>query len=476
MEARADYRDFKHVGIIQQFSASFIRLGRVTDAIIIFASLYLTTRAFGENWNTSYAAVALIYILVFEVITSVSQMYRSWRMVRLRHELVKVSFFWLVSSALVALGIYVFFQNSGLNNRVIVAWFGSLLALIATVRVATRLLLRYVRSFGYDSRSVAFVGANDIAVRLRNTFRAHPWMGMKVVGMFDDREARADRGVAVTEQDVAGSAADLVQLARNGAVDIVYVCLPMAAELRIRTLVDTFSDTTASIYYCPSFFNFDLMNARWDDVFGQPVVSIIDSPFTGHNAIVKRTEDLALLLLLSPIVLVLLLAIAIGVASTSAGPVFFKQSRYGLDGRRFTMWKFRTMYVDHCNAAFNQATRNDPRVTVFGRFLRASSLDEVPQLYNVLKGDMSIVGPRPHPDVVNEDQRTQIHRYMMRHKVRPGITGLAQVSGFRGETETKEKMEQRIACDLEYMRSWSILLDIKILYRTLFSFRGRHVY
>ena len=140
------------------------------------------------------------------------------------------------------------------------------------------------------------------------------------------------------------------------------------------------------------------------------------------------------------------------------------------------MWKFRTMYVDHCNSAFNQATRNDPRVTVFGRFLRASSLDELPQLYNVLKGDMSIVGPRPHPDVVNEDQRTQIHRYMMRHKVRPGITGLAQVSGFRGETETKEKMEQRIACDLEYMRSWSILLDIKILYRTLFAFRGRHVY
>jgi len=276
--------------------------------------------------------------------------------------------------------------------------------------------------------------------------------------------------------EISGTVNDLIELAQCGAVDIVYITLPMAAEKRIKSLIDALADTTVSINYCPSFFSFDLMNARSDDVFGQPVISVVDSPFTGHSALIKRLEDYVLLVLLLPLVTVLMLLISVLIAMTSPGPVIFRQSRYGLDGKRFEMWKFRTMYVSRCDETFAQARRDDPRVTPLGRVLRATSLDELPQFFNVLRGEMSIVGPRPHPDVVNEENRKHIYRYMMRHKVRPGITGLAQVNGFRGETETKEKMERRIACDLEYIKRWSIWLDLKILYKTLFAFRGKHVY
>ena len=209
------------------------------------------------------------------------------------------------------------------------------------------------------------------------------------------------------------------------------------------------------------------MNARWDDIFGQPVISVIESPFTGHSGMVKRLEDWVLLLVLLPVVSILAILISVLVAITSRGPILFRQSRYGLDGKTFVMWKFRTMYVDNCNEAFSQVRQNDPRITPFGRFLRATSLDELPQFFNVLKGDMSIVGPRPHPDVVNEDLRKRIHRYMIRHKVAPGITGLAQVNGCRGETSALEDMEKRVYYDLEYLRYWSLGLDFKILFRTL---------
>ena len=218
------------------------------------------------------------------------------------------------------------------------------------------------------------------------------------------------------------------------------------------------------------------MNARWDDVFGQPVITVLESPFVGHTGFLKRLEDLFLVAILAPVLFLPMLITAALVKLSSSGPVFFKQSRYGLDGKTFMMWKFRTMYAEDCEDQYSQVKENDPRITPLGSILRKMSLDELPQIFNVLLGSMSIVGPRPHPDVVNEELRNRIHRYMTRHKIKPGITGWAQVNGFRGETETLEKMEKRIGYDLEYIRNWSVWLDMLILFKTVFNLTGDKVY
>lgn len=476
MAARVELELPQSHGLLRRYSGSLIRLGRLANALIIFAVLYMTLAGFGEAWHLEHAGIALLFVLIFELTTSASSMYRSRRVVRLRYELFGLLYCWVISSALVVLATAALLGADEVMMRIVLVWLGLSLAVIVPLQVGVRLFLRYARYFGYDARKVGFIGANQIARNLQGIFEAHPWVGMEVLGVFDDRYSSSDRLPDYPASQIVGGSADLIELARRGDVDLVYITLPMAAEERTKRLIDDFSDTTASIYYCPSMSTFDLMNARADDVFGQPVISVVESPFTGYSGALKRIEDWVLLALVLPFALSLGLLIAVAIALTSPGPVIYRQSRYGLDGKRFMMWKFRTMYVENCREQFSQARKNDSRVTPVGKLLRSTSLDELPQLFNVLTGDMSIVGPRPHPDVVNEDHRKRIHRYMVRHKVRPGITGLAQVSGHRGETETDEKMEQRVACDLEYIRSWSIWLDLKILYRTLFAWRGKHVY
>jgi putative colanic acid biosynthesis UDP-glucose lipid carrier transferase len=228
------------------------------------------------------------------------------------------------------------------------------------------------------------------------------------------------------------------------------------------------SDTTASVYIVPDFFVFQLLYSRWTDVLGLPVVSVFESPIYGIDGLAKQVSDLVLgslflLLAAAPMAL-----IALGIKLTSPGPAFFRQKRYGLDGREIRIWKFRSMDVCEDGPALVQAKPSDPRVTWLGAILRRTSLDELPQLFNVLAGDMSLVGPRPHASAQNEEYRSQIQGYMLRHKVKPGITGLAQVNGWRGGTDSPEKMRKRIECDLHYIHEWSLWLDVTILFRTVF--------
>jgi putative colanic acid biosynthesis UDP-glucose lipid carrier transferase len=247
----------------------------------------------------------------------------------------------------------------------------------------------------------------------------------------------------------------------------------MASQPRILRLLEELRDTTASIYFVPDIFVADLIQARVDSIDGLPVVAVCETPFTGMNGLVKRAADLVLAFLILVLISPLLAAIAIGVKLSSRGPVLFRQRRYGLDGRRIVVYKFRTMTVAEDGDVVRQATRDDARVTPFGAFLRRTSLDELPQFVNVLQGRMSVVGPRPHAVAHNELYRKLIPGYMIRHKVRPGITGLAQVNGWRGETDTVEKMKARIDCDLRYLRSWSLLLDLQIILKTVAVVLGR---
>jgi len=349
--------------------------------------------------------------------------------------------------------------------RLLVAWaLATPLALFAAHRALPVLLPRILAAEGL--RKVAVIaGANQLGRRLAARLREDPMLGVGVAGYFDDRAAGRLSNIPAEEN--LGSLEDLADYARTHRVDVIYVALPMASQPRILKLLESLRDTTASIYFVPDIFVFDLIQARLDSIGGLPVVAVCETPFTGLDGILKTASDYLLsaciLVLISP----LLLAIAVGVKLSSRGPVLFKQRRYGLDGRKIVVYKFRSMTVAEDGDVVRQATRNDSRVTRFGAFLRRSSLDELPQFINVLQGRMSIVGPRPHAVAHNELYRKLIPGYMIRHKVKPGITGLAQVNGFRGETETVEKMKARVEYDLEYLRHWSLLLDLQIVLKTV---------
>jgi putative colanic acid biosynthesis UDP-glucose lipid carrier transferase len=259
---------------------------------------------------------------------------------------------------------------------------------------------------------------------------------------------------------------DLAEFIRTHKIDVIFIALPVRHIQRVKDLLDELHDSTASIYYVPDLFVFDLIQSRTMSIIGIPVVAMCETPFYGYRGIVKRLTDLALTIPILIVALPLMLVIMVLVKLSSPGPAIFKQARYGLDGKRITVYKFRTMYVTENGDEVTQARKNDPRVTPIGAILRKYSLDELPQLINVLQGRMSLVGPRPHAVAHNEQYRRLIKGYMIRHKVRPGITGLAQVNGYRGETAELSQMEARVKYDLDYLRHWSPALDLKILVLT----------
>ncbi len=313
------------------------------------------------------------------------------------------------------------------------------------------------------------IGATQSGRALAAAMRQQPLLRLKFLGFFDDRPAQRT-GVAETE--ILGRLKDVAAYVSEHGVRSIYITLPMTSQPRILALLDALRDTTASIYFVPDMFVFDLIQARFDHVGGIPVMSVCDSPFEGFNGLVKRASDIVLATVILAMIWPVLLAIAIAVKVTSPGPVIFKQRRYGLDGKEILVYKFRSMTVMEDGENVRQAVRGDQRLTPIGGFLRRTSLDELPQFINVLQGRMSVVGPRPHASAHNEQYRKLIKGYMVRHKVRPGITGWAQVNGFRGETDTLDKMVRRVEYDLDYLRNWSLWLDLKIVLRTVTTILG----
>jgi putative colanic acid biosynthesis UDP-glucose lipid carrier transferase len=289
--------------------------------------------------------------------------------------------------------------------------------------------------------------------------------GITLLGCFDDRSP--ERTPAARVHPRLGALADVAAYAKRQRVHLVYLSLPMASQPRIRALLETLQDTTASVYFVPDLFVTDLIQGRADTVCGLPVIGVCETPFRGPAGLLKRASDLAIagmaLVVLAPLMAVL----AVAVKLSSPGPVIFRQRRYGLDGQEIIVYKFRSMTVVEDGPTIVQAQRGDARITRLGAFMRRTSLDELPQFINVLQGRMSVVGPRPHAVAHNELYRTQIRSYMVRHKVRPGITGWAQVNGLRGETQSLERMQARVRLDLEYLRRWSLGLDLVIIARTV---------
>jgi putative colanic acid biosysnthesis UDP-glucose lipid carrier transferase len=321
-----------------------------------------------------------------------------------------------------------------------------------------------VRLQGPPLRAVV-VGMNAQGCSLADRLSGALDAGIEMVGFFDDRtpDRRHDHG----RHRRLGRLADIAAYVKANRIHLIYLSLPMASQPRIKELLDELKDTTASVYFVPDMFVTDLIQGRSDSVCGLPVISVCETPFRGSAGVLKRASDLVLasviLVLISPIMLL----IAAAVRWESPGPVIFRQRRYGLDGQEIVVYKFRSMRVVEDGSNVQQARRNDSRITRLGALLRRTSLDELPQFINVLQGRMSVVGPRPHAVAHNEQYRRLIKSYMVRHKVKPGITGWAQVNGFRGETESLEKMEGRIRCDLDYLRNWSLRLDLYIILKTI---------
>ncbi|HET6892496.1 MAG TPA: undecaprenyl-phosphate glucose phosphotransferase [Pyrinomonadaceae bacterium] len=329
-------------------------------------------------------------------------------------------------------------------------------------RVLSSLAERSMRS-----KTAVIAGANPLGVEFARRVGQDPY-SVKVMGFFDDRALeRLPSGVP---KQLLGRLQDLPDYVRRNLLNRIYISLPIVAKPRILKLLDDLRDSTASIYFVPDMFAFDLIQARLDQVTGIPVLVVRESPLYGFNGVVKRASDIVLASVILLFIWPVLLALAIGVKLTSRGPVFFKQRCYGLDGEEIVVYQFRSMRVCEDGSEIRQATPNDSRATPLGRFMRRASLDELPQFINVLQGRMSVVGPEPHAVARNELYRKLIDGYMLRHKVRPGIMGWAQVNGFRGETENIEKMEKRVEYDLDYLRHWSLALDLEIMWRTALTF------
>ena len=356
------------------------------------------------------------------------------------------------------------------DPHVLLAWaLATPAALFAAHRLLPGVLLRLLAAEGLRKTAVV-AGANDLGRRLAERIRGTPLLGQRFVGYFDDRSAGR------IGETVLGPIASLADFVRANSIDVLYIALPMASQPRILRLLEELRDTTTSIYFVPDIFVFDLIQARVDSIGDLPVVAVCETPFFGFNGLVKRASDYVLAALILVLISPLLLAIAIGVKLSSPGPVLFRQHRYGVDGRKILVYKFRSMSVAEDGDVVTQAKRNDSRVTRFGAFLRRTSLDELPQFINVLQGRMSVVGPRPHAVAHNELYRKLIRGYMIRHKVRPGITGLAQVNGYRGETDTVDKMKARIDYDLAYLRNWSLALDVRIILKTAVVLLHKNAY
>ena len=352
------------------------------------------------------------------------------------------------------------------DERVLVAWVAFTPVALFAAHLTLPIVLPRVMAAEGIQRVAVVAGAGPLGRRLAERIAATPFLGIRVAGFFDDRSTA--RLPDLEPQRLLGNVEQLAEYAKKQRVDLIYVTLPVASQPRIMKLLDELHDTTASVYFAPDIFMFDLIQGRMDSIGGIPVLAVCETPFCGMNGVVKRVSDIVLATLILILISPILAAIAIGVKLTSPGPAIFRQRRYGLDGREIVVYKFRSMTVSEDGPVVKQATKNDSRVTRLGAFLRRTSLDELPQFVNVLQGRMSIVGPRPHAVAHNEMYRKLIKSYMIRHKVRPGITGWAQVNGLRGETETVDKMQARIEYDLDYLRNWSLALDLRIIWKTIF--------
>ena len=421
-------------------------------------------------YQSTVARGVIFTLLVF----GASSIYRSWRGMSLSLEVMRTAFLWLGVFAF-GIGYIVLFKLEGATSRLWWGvWFAGTLAGSVFIRLMLRGAAAWIRVRGWDLRTAVVVGGGADATRIVHTFERNRWAGIDVQGWFDTPIDQTQLKGVPHLGDV-GALADYVE--RNG-INQVWVALPMSAQGQINAILKALDHSTADIKFVPDLFGLQLLNHSVDQVAGLPVINLRASPLDGNARLIKAIEDRVLAALILILIAPLLGMIAAAVKLSSPGPVLFRQKRHGLDGKVIEVWKFRSMRV-HAEEGdkITQATRQDPRITKLGRILRRTSADELPQFFNVLQGTMSIVGPRPHALAHNHQYKDEVENYMQRHRVKPGITGWAQVNGLRGETDTLAKMAARVEYDLFYMQNWSLMFDLRIVALTVIKgLAGRNAY
>ncbi|MDM7950750.1 undecaprenyl-phosphate glucose phosphotransferase [Hydrogenophaga sp.] len=351
--------------------------------------------------------------------------------------------------------------------------------------VQTRVMLHAV-----PAENVLIVGTGKLARYLQHKISGNPWLNQKVVGCLELPSAAQSRVEklggslyetsdfgTLKEPNIIGPLDEMLAIIDRQEVRTIYFAIPLGESDLIEDMYFQLLDRHVAVHWVPDIFSLLLVNHSVREMAGLPLLTLSETPLTGTRLLLKAIEDVVLASLIMLLISPLLLVIAAAIKLDSSGPVFFRQARKGWSGKIFHIWKFRSMFVHQPEAGIvQQATRNDPRITRVGAFLRKTSLDELPQIFNVLKGEMSLVGPRPHAVQHDEEYSQRIDSYFARHNIKPGITGLAQVRGLRGETSEIGSMQQRIEADIEYINNWSLWMDLTILIRTLGALTGKNAY
>lgn len=458
----------------KSYSVKGTFFARITDSVSVFLSgIVAYFVRFEQSVDLSvipqnYYSFLIVCTILSLIIFPLFGLYHSWRGQSLFHQIRIVFLAW---GAVIVSGILLLFLlkfSEAFSRAWLAYWFVLGVVLILLIRLLAYWSLRVMRSKGYNYRSVVIIGAGDLGKEVLQRVSRSAWTGFKVVAIFDDNKDL--QGGNIFGVSVKTEVENIRGYVSDNNIDEVWLALPLNAEERMKSLVDQLSSTSVNVRLIPDIFGLSILNHGFTEIAGMPVVDLCTSPMVGFNRVVKSIEDkvLAFIILLS--ITPLLLGIAIAIKLTSKGPVFFKQKRHGWDGKIITVYKFRSMKENRgFNGSVTQAIKKDPRITKLGAFLRRTSLDELPQFYNVLQGRMSIVGPRPHAVAHNEHYKEVVDQYMLRHKVKPGITGWAQINGWRGETDTLDKMQKRVEFDLFYIENWSLWFDLKIIFLTIFK-------
>lgn len=466
-------------GMLRRYSA-LVRIAQIgLDNLFVFLCLFviasfLEPHAFTDS---NLILIGFISCVLFSFFARINGLYRSWRTLNLRSEFYLLCLTQLgVVVGLLLIG-YATQTTADASREILISWALITPVVLLAFRTIVRNSLYKLRVKGRNSKRVAILGHGLLAQQLVSDMSANEHMGMEIVGYYDDRKYLRENLDQAPDQPVLGGFKEAIAAAKAHSFDELYIALPMRAERKIAELISELSDCAVNVHLVPDLLTFNLINSQTSLVGSVPTVSIYNSPINDSTMPVKEAEDFILAFMILMLIAIPMLFIALAIKLTSRGPVLFKQRRYGMGGEEIMVWKFRTMTVAEDGDIVTQATKNDIRITPLGRFLRRTSLDELPQFFNVLQGQMSIVGPRPHAVTHNELYRKVIDRYMLRHLVKPGITGWAQINGWRGETDSDEKMKKRIEYDLHYIKNWSLQLDLKIIFLTIFKgFVNRNAY
>lgn len=468
----------KTKGLLKKYAALMEYSARIIDICCMVLAAILTSYIQNKAlWlRQDYFLLLMLAILLLWVIYPKFSLYQSWRGESIFKLFRRLFFAWLTIFVILVTVGFLTKLSTGYSRLWLGEFFTITMLLQIIHRIIVRLILNYLRRKGYNFRSIVIIGAGSLGQEIANKLKEQKWTGLKIAAFLDDDIEKQNTSIEFIP--VVGPIEYLADYVKHHDLDEVWIALPLEAKGRVQEILFSLQDRSIEVRYIPDIFSFHLFNHSVTEVVGIPLITLSQSPMYGLNYLLKEIEDKTLALLILILVSPVMLIIALMIKLTSPGPIIFKQKRHGWDNKQIIVYKFRTMKVHkEQDNKVTQATKSDPRLTKIGAFLRRTSLDEIPQFINVLQGRMSIVGPRPHAIQHNEIFRKQINFYMLRHHVKPGITGWAQVCGWRGEVNSLEKIQKRVEYDFYYIKNWSLFFDLKIILLTFFkAFKDPNAY